>query len=343
MKFPWARGRPAAAEPPALPSGPVESVAAWQEQRLRDLLADKKGMHPEVRKVRERMYNQVLEVRRLLYRNGAAVSGDLLARLTELLSRRPDISASLDYAWELSDSLKVMLPQIADDEYLGLFLENEKVRDDNRRRFSWSSYLDRHELDDLLEAFRSSSVNLAQRTRAIDRLVFLLDKRNEDGAHYRTRMQLRSRYVTKAAYLLGPLVLGLMVATYFAGDDSVAIILVTALAGAVGSSLAGTRKLRDVITTNDLRTTKIGTLSQPLVGAAAGLATLFLFTSGIVQLPGTGAGSVRWASLAMYGFLAGFSEPFFLKAMEKVAGAADESRREAERGRPSRERAGDSG
>jgi hypothetical protein len=318
---------PRSSASPEQQEGPPESlpdVAVWQERRLRALLAHQDRMHPEVRKVRERMYYQVLEIRRLVDRNGAHITEELHSHLRELLAREPDDSKSLDYAWELSDSLKSTLPQIADDEYLRVLLENEKVRDAKSWRLSWSSYLDPRELDDLVKAFDSSSATPSQRKGAVDRLVFLYDKRSDDGAHYRARMQLRSRYVAKAAYLLAPLVLGLMIATYLAGDDPLSTILLTGLAGAVGSTLAATRKLRDVITINDLRSTKIGTLSQPLVGAAAGLATLFLFSSGVVQLPGSGSESVRWAALAMYAFIAGFSEPFFLKAIEKIAGAADE-------------------
>jgi hypothetical protein len=54
-----------------------------------------------------------------------------------------------------------------------------------------------------------------------------------------------------------------------------------------------------------------------LVGAVAGLVILLVLESGAVAL-GNGTSS-SWASQALFAFAAGFSEPFFLGVVEKVA------------------------
>jgi hypothetical protein len=74
---------------------------------------------------------------------------------------------------------------------------------------------------------------------------------------------------------------------------------------------------------NDLRGMRNWMFVQPWVGAAAALAILAVLASGIVKLPGAQSGLQSWAGLAAYGFVAGFSEPFFLGVVARIAGVHD--------------------
>lgn len=56
---------------------------------------------------------------------------------------------------------------------------------------------------------------------------------------------------------------------------------------------------------------------QPLIGATAGLVTLFVLETGAVELGAKQTAS--WAALALFTFVAGFSEPFFLGLVQRVA------------------------
>jgi hypothetical protein len=56
---------------------------------------------------------------------------------------------------------------------------------------------------------------------------------------------------------------------------------------------------------------------QPLIGATAGLVTLFVLETGAVELGAKQTAS--WAALALFTFVAGSSEPFFLGLVQRVA------------------------
>jgi len=66
-------------------------------------------------------------------------------------------------------------------------------------------------------------------------------------------------------------------------------------------------------------------LVQPLIGAAAGLFLFLLIESRVVGLPGTTDKTDWWFVLATYGFIAGFSEPFLLGTVRRVAGTAEKN------------------
>ena len=58
--------------------------------------------------------------------------------------------------------------------------------------------------------------------------------------------------------------------------------------------------------------------AQPVIGATAALVVFLVFSAGLLQLGNTQQPGP--AALALVGFLAGFSEPFFLGVLDKVAG-----------------------
>jgi hypothetical protein len=95
-------------------------------------------------------------------------------------------------------------------------------------------------------------------------------------------------------------------------------IWVAASAGALGATLSGTFRVRDrLIELDDLRSFWPAMRVQPLIGATAGLVTLFVLETGAVELGAKQTAS--WAALALFTFVAGFSEPFFLGLVQRVA------------------------
>ena len=93
-------------------------------------------------------------------------------------------------------------------------------------------------------------------------------------------------------------------------------LAVVALSGALGGTLSGVYKLRDGVSRiSQLRAFLPAMVDQPLVGAAAGLVLYLVLEAGLRG----GGGEVEWASRAVLGFAAGFSEPFFLGVVGSVA------------------------
>jgi hypothetical protein len=92
------------------------------------------------------------------------------------------------------------------------------------------------------------------------------------------------------------------------------VILLAALAGGVGAGLSGAFKLRDQVRNiNDLRALRPALVVQPLLGAAAGLFLLLVLESGLLSV------KLGWAGQGAVAFVAGFSEPFFLGIVNRVA------------------------
>jgi hypothetical protein len=148
-------------------------------------------------------------------------------------------------------------------------------------------------------------------------------------ALYRTRAMSygleRTRAMARARPLLflAPVFLVLVVALIPTIDAVVAHVswrggALAALAGAVGATLSGAFKLRDQAPrVSDMRVFWCAFAVQPFVGAVAGLFLLLVLLSGIVEFADTGN---EWATRAAVAFAAGFSEPFLLKTVGRLAG-----------------------
>jgi hypothetical protein len=129
------------------------------------------------------------------------------------------------------------------------------------------------------------------------------------------------KYLTVGMWLLIPLVAGLALIASVAGRGTVAPIT-AAVAGSLGSVVTGIFTLRGLSRVDDMRTVRTGLFVQPLVGASAGLFLFLLIATHVLTLPGTETGVPGWQVAGAYGFVAGFSEAFFLGIVGRVAGAA---------------------
>jgi len=315
--------KPTAGEPPSIDGHDTDQIAAWLEDRLTTVLA-LDAVHPEVREARERLLNEVRNIRRLLRRRSGPLPEPLALRLGQALARDPLESGGEDYAWGRADAVKAITLEVADQVYIETILATEMVRASKDGRVGWQRYFDPKELVELSAAYRSGQPTPEQQARAIERLAFLVQKRIQEGSHYRTRVEMRGLYFAKSAWVLAVLVPAFGVVLYAVGDTSAWTVVLTALAGALGSSVSGARALRGVLTVGGLRSVRGWMLVQPMVGAAAGLLMMLLLTSHVLGLPGANSVVVSPEALAAYGFVAGLSEPFFLGVVAKIAGAADE-------------------
>jgi hypothetical protein len=279
---------------------------------------------PEIRKVLGTIQTHLSETRRLL----AAQKFDDPPALGEVISltQQNPSELTIDSAWELAGALKRLNLRLGDEAFLASRLEFELGRADAQWH-GWNAHFDVAELRALVDAYRSRRATRAEHAQAVDRLTFLYLMRDEAGRDRRARAALKHQYLTRLAPLLVVLLVGLGVAANYATKGNfLETILLTACAGALGSTLSGVFKVRDhLVRLDELRGFWPAMRVQPVVGACAGLMVFLVLDSQAVDL---GAGSsATWSGRGLLAFAAGFSEPFFLGIVQRVAVVPD---REAE-------------
>ncbi|MDQ4149773.1 MAG: hypothetical protein M3164_07295 [Actinomycetota bacterium] len=307
--------------PPRPEQRTIGELAASQESKLKRLLSSNEAEDDSaLLSVRQKMYSLVQELRRVLPEDDDEIAPASERRLREILSE--DLAtAPVETLWLAADSLKLLIPQVADESYVGLLLESESVHERNRAPRRWSNYFPLEELDALLAAYREGSVSRAQHERAVRALVTLWDWRRIDDTEQRARVALKARSFLHYAFLLAGLVLALGVFLYLV-DGSLASILTAAAAGALGSTISAARKLHDLVSVEELRALRGWKVLQALLGASAGLFAFMLLSSDVIRLPGTSGSSTSWAVFATYGFIAGFAEPLVLGVVANITKAS---------------------
>ena len=115
----------------------------------------------------------------------------------------------------------------------------------------------------------------------------------------------------------------IVVAAWVGEDTSWREGLLAAISGAVGATLAAVLKLRDQAAQHlrELRTFWYAFPLQIPLGAIAGLFLWIVLESGLVEVGGSGE---DWAIASTVAFVAGFSEPFLLRTVERIAGGDEE-------------------
>jgi hypothetical protein len=240
-------------------------------------------------------------------------------RLLELLTRDVD-TLSADSAWELANALKRELLLLGDRHYVWAQLDYEAGREKKPGRWhGWTDHFSEEKLQELLTAGTNGTVSADVQAEAVHHLRVLYQERAEAGLERRVRAGVKCRYLTILAAVLVVLFLGLSaIVQKIGGGGMWESIVLVGCAGALGATLAGTFRVRDeLVELDDLRSFRPAMRVQPLVGAVAGLVILLVLESGAVAL-GNGNTS-SWAAQALLAFTAGFSEPFFLGVVQKVA------------------------
>jgi hypothetical protein len=259
--------------------------------------------HAEIRKTIERASDRLRQIR-----DSTPTAPSRDARLAVTLADHEWLmggdhpaAPTAEQAWALADALRSLWLDLAPHEDL-------------------YAYMMRHPLRGRPDADDPGDPILKMRRR----LIFDHQERRELGSHKRARAALRAHYLYRVGVVLWLLVaMALLVGSllgHHAGD-----LILTALAGAIGGTLSGARALRE---TSDIKRTRVFQAwwwVQPVVGAAVGLFTYALLTSGVLTLPGASLGEevAHTSGLVVYSFAAGFSEPFVLGILEKITGAAD--------------------
>lgn len=289
---------------------------------------------PELAKALTRVQTRVAEARTLLAladQQAPLRTEQSTERLCDLLS--PDVDAlSTDGAWELANTLKRELLLLGDRHYVWTRLAYEAEREKKPGHWhSWSEHFGRERLDELLALERNGGVTPDLQAEAVNRLRLLYQERADAGLERRVRAAQKRRYLTVLAWVLVVLFLGLSgIIQKIGGGGMWESIALVGLAGALGAMLSGTFRVRDkLVDLDDLRSFWPAMRVQPLVGAVAGLIILLVLESDAVAL-GRGSSS-SWAAEALFAFAAGFSEPFFLGVVEKVAVLPDKETTESKR------------
>lgn len=282
--------------------------------------------NPELAKALAFVQRYVAEARNLLDLDDERAplrTADVRERLRDLLHRDVD-KLSIDSAWELANELKRELVVLGDVPYVWAQLEYEAERDKKPNKWHrWSDHFAPAKLRALIAARSNGTVDEAVHLDAVRSLRKLYGIRAEEGLERRTRAEQKCRYLTALIPFLVFSLMALSASIHeVAGAGVWREIALAASAGALGATLSGIFRVRDrLVELDDLRSFWPAMRIQPLIGAAAGLVTLFVLESGAVDL--SAGATAPWAALALFTFAAGFSEAFFLGLVERVAVVPD--------------------
>jgi hypothetical protein len=288
---------------------------------------DYRRTNPELAKALSLVQGYVTEARNLLDlpdEQAPLRTAEVRERFRDLLTR--DVKRlSIDSAWELANQLKRELLFLGDVSYVWTQLEYEAQRDKKPNKWhGWSEHLAPSKLQSLIQAQSSGQIDRQTHLDAVRSLRKLYELRAEAGMERRARAAQKCRYLTLLIPILFALQVALAAAIYEVGGAGIwKRILLAASAGALGATLSGILRVRDrLVELDDLRSFWPAMRIQPLIGATAGLFTLLVLESEAIK-PGGGGGPTPWAAAALFTFVAGFSEPFFLGLVRRVAVVPD--------------------
>jgi hypothetical protein len=277
---------------------------------------------PELRKLLSGIHAAIRDAERLTVESPETFDDAARTRAATLLRVDPR-RLGVDAALELVDGWDQLLIEHGDERYVRDLLVLELARDRvDTTATTWTDVFE--------DAPAAEEQKLLASGTPLDE-ARLLQARNQLTGLYRARFTLyaltRARLALKAhhLWLLAPVLLVLVISFAIvldaAGGDRDTIIL-AAMAGGVGATLAGTFKLRDQISTiNALRAFSPAIVVQPLIGAVAGLFLLLVLESDLIKLDW---GGPEWATDGAIAFVAGFSEPFLLGVVNRVAEIGDQ-------------------
>jgi hypothetical protein len=235
-----------------------------------------------------------------------------------------------DAAWDAAEELKIALLYVAPDDHLSSLLEVESARP-AQQSDHWAALYSEDELKGLrgqceMAQKSGQAIPPPWREIVIDRLATLYQQRMDSWRHDRANSQLRTNYFFGVTAVLGAMLVFTSVLTIWQGN---AALLLTAMAsGALGSVLSGIYKLRDeMMSIRQLRSFWPVLTALPFVGATAATLLFAVLTSGLIKVANLDPEAFTWQHHAVFGFLAGFSEPFFLGVVKRAAGLAEEEKK----------------
>jgi hypothetical protein len=269
---------------------------------------------PEYRKNLDRVFTAIRDAERL--RRAGTLKSHHDEQLERLLLFPENLTArNSDALGLILESVDQVLVDAGDDKLLDALLAIEYVRDEDEREGPIPTWSAVHG--------DARPTELADKK---ERLSKLLRVRHSIYALRRAREGTRAtRLVWLAPILLALVAAFVVVAAWVSDDAGFGEVLLVAVTGAMGATLAAAFKLRDALARlGDLRTFWYAFAPQIPIGAVAGLFLWIVLESGVVEVAGTGD---DWAVAVALAFVAGFSEPFLLRTVERIAGGgADEKK-----------------
>lgn len=281
-------------------------------------------------KIAGHLHNLLMYIETQQPSHGSHAEENALSLRTLLDQLNDPARLSSNNAWELADLLEIELIRCGDECYIYTLLSAENGLKDSQHR--WEKYFPTEALTSLQENFRDGRFRDPNKClEARQKLEYLQRSRIGEYRRDRAKGQLRGTYLGRMAIVLGLLIAGLSYFYSAVDNDSANLLPVVLTAGAVGSALSRAVKLgkerlnempKDQTTVPPLGIRTLISewaffLAQPVIGATTALILFFVFYSGLLPI-----GDLKPAGYGLMGFLAGFSEPFFLGILDKVAGQA---------------------
>ena len=277
----------------------------------------------ELRKILARIYSLLDEIRRLSHVADGINETDR-RRIQQLLAPAP-ATLTLDAALEIFDGLDRIVIEVGDAQNVCAAIEREHLW--SQGSTTWLTW-DRMYGESIPEAVAAYSAGQPVPRQQLDaarhRLLSFRRARSDDYQVHRARQTMRARNLSILAALLLPLVVAFawLLAANEINDVSGRGVGLIAVVGSLGAVMSGTIRARDrLVRGSDLRAFRSGLLAQVLIGAGSSLVLFVVLASGIIGAAGTDS----LVGKAAVGFAAGFSEPFWLKTVERVAKMGEES------------------
>lgn len=227
----------------------------------------------------------------------------------------------LDALLALMDTWDRTLIETGDDKYVRTLLRAELVRDRQAKTtvMTWSDVFsedDRTRWEGLLAEDPKPPIELEQ---AETQLLQLYRTRINQYDLERARDVMSVQLLWQASIAVAILVAGLVFILTRADP-----LYTSAAAGALGGAISGARQVRDAPRRiGALRGLRPLAVLQPLVGASAGLFAYLLINAGANNIlnPTLITEANRWAVFGIAAFALGFSEPVFIRVIERLTDA----------------------
>jgi hypothetical protein len=238
-----------------------------------------------------------------------------------------DRSITENAAWDVADALKELLPEVAPPEYIYGALVEEKGRKPEWAH-NWSEYFSAKELDGFIKKYEDKPRRFDTRTPS-QRLVALYRIRNGEGRHNRAREGIRRQYLLGVSVVLGLSAVLLVLSWHWASNLTTQFpfhMLLVFVSGAVGAILSGTLRLRDLGRIVELQAAGKTLLAQIVLGATLATIVVLILQTGVVKIGDLAFDPGKPAEWFVVGFVSGFSEPFALGILKRLAALGDEGR-----------------
>jgi hypothetical protein len=237
-------------------------------------------------------------------------------RILETLNLFDD-SINENAAWNIADSLKELLLEVASPDFIYRALVEETRRDPEDVHY-WGKYFPLKDLWKFIIKYEEDP-DAFNCHLACERLKILYKNRNDLGRHNRARDRVRWVYLYGVSLLLLPLCLLVLFWDIESNSQSqvyqMGIVLV---AGAIGAVLSGAIKLRDLGRIVELKGAWMTLFPQMILGATLAMIVVLILRTDFIKIGNIDFQFVDENILFIVGFISGFSEPFALGIIERI-------------------------